>query len=142
LKENTMISLTEFSSHGNARVADLRVGRRSLSTVVATVLALAVLALAPVIADRQHDDSRWIGTWSASPQQVAAPIQINGQTVRQIVHTSVGGTRMRVRLSNAYGTRPVVVGSAHVALSGGGSSFLIGEPERTGDATVLGGYRR
>ena len=48
--------------------------------------------------------ARWVGTWSASPQAVVAPIQINGQTVRQIVHTSLGGGRVRVRLSNAYGT--------------------------------------
>ena len=63
------------------------------------------IALTPaVIAKDRHDDAHWVGTWSASPQAVAAPIQINGQTVRQIVHTSLGGERVRVRLSNAYGT--------------------------------------
>src|SRR5207249_7827895 len=38
------------------------------------------------------------------------------QTLRQIVHTSVGGSRARVILSNAYGTAPLTVGTAHVAL--------------------------
>ena len=65
----------------------------------------------------------WVGTWSASPQAVAAPIQINGQTVRQIVHTSLGGERVRVRFSNAYGTSGLVIGSAHVAISTGGASI-------------------
>ena len=67
--------------------------------------------------------THWVGTWSASPQGVAAPIQINGQTVRQIVHTSLGGERVRVRLSNAYGTSGLVIGSAHVAISTGGASI-------------------
>ena len=60
---------------------------------------------------------------AASPQAVAAPIQINGQTVRQIVHTSLGGERVRVRFSNAYGTSGLVIGSAHVAISAGGASI-------------------
>src|SRR5262249_30588051 len=32
-----------------------------------------------------------------------------------IVHTSIGGTKLRIRLSNTYGDRPLVVGGAHVA---------------------------
>ncbi|MFL6415682.1 MAG: SGNH/GDSL hydrolase family protein [Bryobacteraceae bacterium] len=38
------------------------------------------------------------------------------QTIREIVHTSVGGSAVRVRLSNAYGKEPVTVGSVHIAL--------------------------
>lgn len=38
------------------------------------------------------------------------------QTLRQIVHTSIGGSRARVVLSNAYGTAAVTVGAAHIAL--------------------------
>jgi hypothetical protein len=91
----------------------------------ATVLVLVVLTLASrVIADHRDDDGPWVGTWSASPQQVAGAIQINGQTVRQIVHTSLGGARLRVRLSNAYGTSPLVIGTARVAVSAGGSSIV------------------
>ncbi len=33
-----------------------------------------------------------------------------------IVHTSIGGSRVRIQLSNAYGTAPLMVGAAHVAL--------------------------
>jgi lysophospholipase L1-like esterase len=38
------------------------------------------------------------------------------QTLRQIVRTSVGGSRVRVVLSNAFGNAPVTIGAAHVAL--------------------------
>ena len=45
-----------------------------------------------------------------------APVTISNQTVRQIVRVSVGGDRLRVVLSNAFGTSPVEIGAAHVAL--------------------------
>jgi len=45
-----------------------------------------------------------------------APANFNNQTLRQIVHTSLGGDRVRVVFSNAFGTAPLAVGAAHVAL--------------------------
>lgn len=44
------------------------------------------------------------------------PVTISNQTVRQIVRVSVGGDRVRVVLSNAFGTAPIEIGAAHVAL--------------------------
>ena len=38
------------------------------------------------------------------------------QTVRMIVRTSIGGRRLRVRLANAFGSAPVAVGAAHIAI--------------------------
>ena len=51
-------------------------------------------------------------------QPLAPPpyLQLTNQTLRQIVHTSIGGSRARVVLSNAYGTAPVTIGAAHIAL--------------------------
>ena len=48
------------------------------------------------------------------------------QTVRQIAHVSIGGSRVRIVLSNEYGTRPLTIGAAHIALAGGGSSIVAG----------------
>ena len=45
-----------------------------------------------------------------------APLNFKNQTLRQIVHVSLGGDRLRVVLSNAFGTIPLEVGAAHVAL--------------------------
>lgn len=45
-----------------------------------------------------------------------APVTISNQTIRQIVRVSVGGDRLRVVLSNAFGTAPIEIGAAHVAL--------------------------
>src|SRR5678816_1047076 len=71
----------------------------------------------------------WVGTWAtaplSSPSQPtdqaqtglgAAPTVFNNQTLRQVVHTSIGGDRVRVTLTNTFGTRPLVVGGAQIAL--------------------------
>ena len=119
-----ILKLRGLTMHSAADVADVRIRRRSLARAAATLLALGAIALTTsVIATERHDDAHWVGTWSASPQGVAAAIQINGQTVRQIVHTSLGGERVRVRFSNAYGTSGLVIGSAHVAISTGGATI-------------------
>jgi lysophospholipase L1-like esterase len=53
------------------------------------------------------------------PGQTYAPqpfVHVTNQTLRQIVHTSVGGSRARVMFSNAFGSAPITIGAAHVSL--------------------------
>jgi lysophospholipase L1-like esterase len=45
-----------------------------------------------------------------------APVTVSNQTIRQVVRVSVGGNRVRVVLSNAFGTSPVEIGAAHIGL--------------------------
>jgi lysophospholipase L1-like esterase len=45
-----------------------------------------------------------------------SPLHFNNQTLRQIVHVTVGGSRLRVVLSNTFGTVPLTIGAAQVAL--------------------------
>ena len=55
-----------------------------------------------------------VGSWSTPPEAMGSGF---GQvTVREFVHTSVGGTAARVRLSNEYGQEPLVVQDLHLAL--------------------------
>jgi lysophospholipase L1-like esterase len=44
------------------------------------------------------------------------PVQFSGQTLRQMVHTTLGGDRLRVVFSNAFGTAPIAVGAAGIAV--------------------------
>ena len=92
-------------------------------------LILLACAVHPVSA-REAPADRWVATWSASPQRAGAPLQLQAQTVRQIVHTSLGGSAVRVRISNAYGASGLVIGAAHVAISAGGAS-IVGGSDRT-----------
>jgi len=93
--------------------------RRRQTTVVAAVLASAVLGLVPALARDQADGRHWVATWAVSPQRAAVPLAIDGQTLRQVAHVSLGGEAVRVRVSNAYGSAPLVIGAAHLALSVG-----------------------
>ncbi|MDN6857394.1 SGNH/GDSL hydrolase family protein [Pseudomonas sp. CAN2814] len=94
---------------------------------------LAALALPFAQAQEQH----WQTTWSASPQRtwgkevplpVGVPAQLGNHTLRQIVKVSLGGQRLRIALSNAYGSQPVAVGGAAVALAG--PAGRLGGPSR------------
>src|SRR5215470_1223926 len=62
-------------------------------------------------------NEHWIGTWAASPQHwlLGGLQSFENQTIRLIVHTSAGGKRVRVRLSNAFGEQPLHIGAAHIA---------------------------
>lgn len=55
------------------------------------------------------------------PGQLAPEPRLAGNTLRQVVYGSIAGDRLRVRLSNAFGDRPVAIRSAHVALALEGS---------------------
>src|SRR4051812_34641257 len=90
------------------------------------LLALALIALTG--AGSTAEEGRWVGTWAASPQ-LTEPANMPPEpgladaTLRQAVHVSLGGARLRVRFSNAFGTRPLTILSAHVAVSGGGGAI-------------------
>jgi len=74
------------------------------------------LALALALLGR--DGQQWIGTWATAPQAAvsAGSAQVfNNQTLRLIVHTSVGGTKARIKISNTFGDGPLLIGSAHIA---------------------------
>ncbi len=90
------------------------------------------LMLASSVAWTQQPPAAWTTTWAASPQlyvpplanttvpdQYRLPETINDQTLRQVVHVSAGGRQLRIRLSNEFGTRPVTIGAAAVAVSNG-----------------------
>jgi hypothetical protein len=62
----------------------------------------------------------WMATWAASPQPADGDpdeplLTIEDQTVRERVRVSIGGSQIRVRLSNEYGATPLLVGSVTVA---------------------------
>jgi hypothetical protein len=95
-------------------------------------ISLAVALVFSISFVRAADNGKWIGTWAASPQPVwnadfPAPINFPrnlwNQTIRQIARVSIGGSQVRVELSNEYGSQPLVVGAAHIALSDGGAAI-------------------
>jgi lysophospholipase L1-like esterase len=68
----------------------------------------------------------WVATWTTAPQAGNWQDEFHNQTVRMIVHTSVGGNRIRVEFSNAFGKRSLRIGAAHIALAGEGAAIVLG----------------
>lgn len=68
-------------------------------------------------ADVERGGKQWIGTWAAAPQPpMPGPVQtFRNQTLRLIVHTSAGGTKVRIKISNTFGDHPLQIGGAHIA---------------------------
>ena len=69
-----------------------------------------------------QDKPHWAASWATSQmiptgENVAPAADLTDATLRQIVRVSIGGKRLRVRLSNAYGTAPLVIDAASIALS-------------------------
>ena len=82
---------------------------------------LFALAMQSVFAQNAPaSTAHWVGTW-ASSQQIPEPAnslpsdEMRDATLRQIVHLSLGGTELRVHLSNAFGTAPLRIDSVHIA---------------------------
>lgn len=72
----------------------------------------------------------WVGSWAASqqlvePQNSLSHDDLQDATLRQIVHLSLGGTEIRVHLSNRYGAAPIKFASVHVAKAVAAGSAMI-----------------
>ncbi|MCS0616517.1 SGNH/GDSL hydrolase family protein [Massilia kyonggiensis] len=86
---------------------------------LATLLFSALLTTTATAADEG-----WRTGWSSAPDSAGPALP--AQTLRQVVRTSTQGTRVRIRLSNLYGTQPLAVGAAHVGLSAGAARVAAG----------------
>lgn len=118
------------------RAACFGLTRRSLIKGLLAAVAATTLFAPAVAPARDEGDQRWVGTWTASPQNLEPPFvapnpgSFNGQTVRQIIRTSIGGSKIRIRLSNEYGTTPLSIGSVTVARHASGSAVVAGSSRK------------
>jgi lysophospholipase L1-like esterase len=80
----------------------------------------------------------WVGTWTTAPAP-AEGVAFSNHTLRMNVRASIGADTLRVRLSNAHGSRKLVVGAARVGLRDSGPSIVPGSDRRLtfgGDETA------
>lgn len=108
------------------------------------LLLLLTVGLVTGIASRAETpdtDGHWVSVWGAS---VYAPIQFPGmppapamadKTIRMIVCPTAGGKRLRVRFSNAFGAKPLIIGAASIAVDEENSKIKTG----TGHVLTFGG---
>ncbi|MBP0458176.1 GDSL-type esterase/lipase family protein [Streptomyces montanisoli] len=80
----------------------------------APVTAAPTAAHTPV--NKPPRSGNWVGTWAAAADSGSSGTGSAGYTIRNLVHTSIAGQSVRVKLSNAFGSKPVQFAHTTVAL--------------------------
>ena len=82
------------------------------------------------IAPPAQSPGRWIAAWAASPQAASPRSQfVTGfvnRTVRNVLFSTIGATKVRIRFTNAFGTTALEIGHATVAVHGKGAGLAPG----------------
>lgn len=95
----------------------------SRTVLVACLMLFAILPLGFA--------GSWVGTWATAvfPEPASKDkLPLTGGTLRQVVRVSVGGDRVRLRLSNAFGTTPLVLRDIRLAYVENGTSLRARQP--------------
>lgn len=92
---------------------------KSLASIAA-LFAVILLQAAAAAVPPASNGKVWAGSWSASqqipePGNALATEDLRDATIRQIVHLSLGGSQLRIRISNAFGAEPLCFTSVHIA---------------------------
>ena len=91
-------------------------------TLAVLVVALTGSAsLAAGTASARSIRPSWVAAWGL-PVNATDNTAFANQTIRDVVRTSVGGYRVRVRLSNVFGTQPVTLQDAQIGIAATGAS--------------------
>ena len=106
--------------------------------LASAMLAAAITLAGQPAAAQSWDPSHWTASWGAAPAGPpadASPHTFTDQTLRLVVRSSVGGNRVRIRLSNELGSTPLRIGAARIGLRAQGSDVAPG----TDRALTFGG---
>jgi lysophospholipase L1-like esterase len=123
MKANRFLS---FINRASKKGIGFGPGRISSICIVAILLLSTSLLLPQAIDAKGHwANHHWIGTWSTSPGGQDDRVFVD-QTLRQIVHITVGGYWLRVRFSNSFGTSPLVIDAASIGIQDEGAKVFPG----------------
>jgi len=84
-----------------------------------------------ILASGDDGAQRWVTTWSTSNVASDRPVAFSNQTIREVVHTTIGGSAVRIRLSNTFGTRSMRLDAVFIGMQKMG-------PRKDGAALVPG----
>ena len=101
--------------------------------MTAYLSAVTLLASVSLASAQDRADGHWVGTWAtavvaqsatAGGALATSPPVFSNLTLRQVVRVSLGGTRVRVVLSNTYGTLPLELGAAQLSRRAADASII------------------
>ncbi|MEH1124352.1 GDSL-type esterase/lipase family protein [Micromonospora sp. CPCC 206061] len=108
--------------------------RQALATLMAALVAIVTAVVATATPAGAHPGGRWTATWSTAniasfPDFFGTPNWSGGfddQSVRQPIRVSQGGSALRIRVSNVFGTGPLRLTGASVGRAGDGADVRPG----------------
>ena len=101
------------------------INRTRFVPILSFILIFGLTGWTQTIPTSPSSSRAWIATWGASPSD-ASSIGVSGQTIREMVRVSLGGEWVRIRLSNLFGAKQLVVGTTHLALHAAGPAIVAG----------------
>lgn len=112
------------------------IGYRRLMTIMAAMVcvALGATTAAASTGPGRPDEANWTAGWGASPvvgsaipgSTCPAGDGLTDQTVRNVIFLSTGGDHIRIRLTNTFGTTPMSISRASVAVQANGADAVPG----------------
>lgn len=106
-------------------VAAAAIAATAAFTLVPGSATSAIATTAAPVADGRIDQ---VGTWGTAADTTT--LKLADRTVRNVIHTSVGGSALRISLSNAFGSVPVTFDSVWVGRAGEGAAVVAGSNRR------------
>jgi lysophospholipase L1-like esterase len=104
-----------------------------LGTKAKATASICLLLISTIVAPakQKKEKGQWVSAWSTAvhmplpfPGLPPTPVFEN-QTIRMVVRLTIGGSRLRIRFSNTYGSSPLEIGSAHIAFTDHASSIVV-----------------
>ena len=97
---------------------------RFLTLVLAAGLVASAAVAAPHKVWPRKAEVHWVASWATSeqvpkPADVLPPDVLTNATLRQVVHLSIGGTALRLKISNVFGSTPLHLTAVHIATPAG-----------------------
>ena len=111
----------------SARARARKAGFAAVAVLLAAGLAAAVSDTAVSPSQTAAARAGWVGGWAAALTN--GGISITDRTVRMVLHNTVSGSAVRVRLSDLDGTRPLRIGAADIAVQADGGDAVPGSSQ-------------
>ena len=102
-----------------------------MKTLTYHLLSLTwVIANLPVALSAADQSHRWITTWSTANAASERPTEFSNQTIREVVHTTIGGSAVRLRLANTFGPHAIRFDAVFVGVQQTGAALVRGSNHR------------
>ena len=123
------VSWISIRTRRKRRIAPVLRGMSWASLMILLLLGPGCSAEQAAATDDDPAGAYWVGTWSSGQQEPVpglfpGPYIFHDETLRQIVHISIGGNRLRVRFSNSLGLKPLVIDAASIGIQEQGAEIL------------------